>query len=221
MRKLFALFVLLLSAGIAFAIAPADSWTVISTGKYAPAAQANVTTEGGNVTNLDLNSNVSTERWAGFWGNVTGAIVLSPGTANFYSWAWTSASGGEVCAVAAASGFDWTAVQAATAAAVDGVWGFGAVTDNAVNTYTSAACGVDVAGTAVTSAGNTTGVGGFETCVVADGGAPAAKADFAFCTNITQSGSLFNGQDGDYEVLVPTNETAGSFETYYFWLELD
>jgi len=204
-----------------FAIQPASSWNLISSSKYNQTVQANHTTEGGNVTNLDLGGNVSTERWAGYWGNVTGEIILSPATSIFYRWPWDSSLGGEVCAVAAASGFDWSGVQAVTAAAVNTVWNFGAATDNASNTFTSAACSLDVAGASVTTVGNLTGVGGFETCAVADVGAPAGKDDLAFCTNVSYGGSLFNGQDGDYELLVPTNETAGTFETYYFWIELD
>ncbi|MFH1394099.1 MAG: hypothetical protein ABII71_00335 [Candidatus Micrarchaeota archaeon] len=221
MKKAILLMTLLLSAGIIMAIQPASSWTVVATGKYNQSVVANVTTEGGNVTNVNLGGNVSTERWAGFWGNVTGEIILSPSTSIFYRWAWSSARGGEVCAVASPVPFDWTNVQAAVANDVDSVWGFGDATDNATNTLTQAVCNVYVAGTSVTTVGNLTGVGGFETCAVADNGAPAAKSDLAFCTNISQGGSLFNGQDGDYEVLVPTDEADGATETYYFWIELD
>lgn len=221
MKNYAMMFLLVLATSLVMAIQPAESWTVLGTGKYTQLVQANVTTEGGNVTNMDVGGNASTERWAGFWGNVTGRIVLSPATALFYSWAWTPANGGEVCAVAAPSGFDWAAVQTTTAAAVNSVWSFGAGTDNATNTYTSSACNLDVAGTPVTTVGNLTGVGGFETCVVADNAAPAAKDELAFCVNVTAAGNLFNGNVGNYELLVPANETAGATETYYFWLELD
>jgi len=222
MRKI--LLALLLVGSLAFAIQPAEGWNVGSIGKYSPTGNANVTTEGGNVTNLNLSGNISTEKWAGYWGNVTGRILLTPGPASqlFYSWAWDSSRGGEVCAIAASSGFDWSALQSTTAAYVDSIWGFGAATDNATNTYTANTCDLTIAGIAVTNtAGNTTGVGGFESCVVADQAAPAAKQDLAFCVKIDQNGNLFNGQTGDYELLAPTNMTAGAYETHYFWLELD
>jgi len=216
------LLTLLLAVGLLFAIQPAESWTLGTTGKYTQAGQANVTTEGGNVTNLNLSGNVSTEKWAGFWGNVSGLIVLSPGTGMFYTWPWTPANGGEVCAIAAASGFDWTGLQNVTAAAIDTVWNFfSGDTDSATNTLTQS-CAVTVAGTSVTgSAGNMTGGNAFQTCAVADQANPAAKNDIAFCVNMTQGGSLFNGQTGDYQLMVATNETLNSFETYYFWIELD
>jgi len=219
MKKVILLGIILI--GLVFAIQPAESWTVGGTGKYTQQFHANVTTEGGNVTNVDLSSNISTEKWAGYWGNISGEVVLSPGTNLFYTWAWTSANGGEVCAVAAQSGFSWSTVQATAAVAIDNIWGFSGV-DNAANTLNDASCNVFVAGNPIVgSTGSFTGVGGFETCAVADGAGPVAKSDIAFCANITQNGALFNGQPGDYELLAATNETAGGFETHYFWLELD
>ncbi len=215
---------LLLVGSLAFAIQPAESWNIVSTGKFAPTGNANVTTEGGNVTNLDLSGNVSTEKWAGYWGNVTGEIVLSPsaGSPLFYSWMWDSSNGGKVCAVAAASGFDWSGLQGVSAAAVDGIWNFGAATDNATATFNET-CAIDVAGIPIaTTDGSLTGQRvDFETCVLADQPVPAAKADLAFCVEIFQNGGLFNGFTGDYELLAPANETAGATETHYFWLELD
>ncbi len=210
---------LLLLGSLAFAIQPAEGWNVVSTGKYTPTGSANVTTEGGNVTNLDLAGNISTEKWAGYWGNVTGEIVLTPGTSLFYSWVWDSGNGGEVCAVAAPSGFDWSTLATPVAANIDAAFGFlTGDTDDTGNTLGNP-CTVTVAGQTPSGIGDLTGVGGFETCAISDGG--TAKANYAFCVNITQGGSLFNSATGDYELLAPTNETAGATETHYFWLELD
>ena len=211
----------LLAIGLSFAIQPAYTWTTGTPGKYVPSGNANVTTEGGNVTPLNLSSNISTEKWAGYWGNVSGEIVLSPGVSMFYTWAWDSGDGGEVCAVAAASGFDWAAVQTILATTIDTIWVFDTLnTDSAAGTLQSS-CNVDVAGTPVAgSVGTTTGGGTFETCAVGDGD-NAAKSDVAFCVNITQGGTLFNALTGDYQLLAATDETAGNTETHYFWLELD
>lgn len=222
MNRMYMALALVMVLGLVAAITPVESWDVISSSRYAGTVQANHTTQGGNVTNIDLSSNVSTQKWAGYWGDVSGRIILSPATyAVFYQWAWTPANGGAVCAVPAASGFDWGTVQSVVASAIDTVWGFGTATDNAANTLTSSSCSVDVAGTSVTnSAGNLTGVGGFETCAVADDAAPAAKSDFAFCVNVTSAGNLFNGGVGNYELLVPTDDAYGATETYYFWIEM-
>jgi len=222
MRKM--LLALLLMGSLAFAIAPVESWTLGGTGKYTQTPAAGYVTEGGNVTNLNLTGNVSTEKWAGYWGNVSGLIVLAPaaGAPLFYSWIWNSGNGGEVCAVAAASGFDWSTVQAVTGPEIDVVWNFlGADTDSADNTL-SGACTMNVAGTLVTtSEGVTTNGGAFQTCPVADQAVPAAKTDIAFCVNIAQNGALFNSQTGDYQLLTAANQTLGATETHYFWIELD
>ena len=219
MKKIGLFLGLLLALGLAFAIQPAEGWNAGAQGKYSSSANANVTTEGGNVTPLNLTGNVSTEKWAGYWGNVSGNIVLSPGTDMFYTWAWTSGDG-EVCAIADSSGFDWSSVQAIAAATIDTIWGFvGADTDSATSTLTSA-CNLDVATSSVTGVGTThTGSGNFETCAVGDGD-DVAKQDVAFCVNIS-SAALFNGQTGDYELLAATDEALGATETHYFWVELD
>ncbi len=219
-------FALLLLAGLAFAIQPAEDWIDGPQGRYMAVMQANLTTEGGNVTELNLSSNISTEKWTGFWGNVTGDIVLAPNNVNmFYTWTWSASDGGEVCAVAAASGFDWSAVQSAVGSVVDTIWFFDTGdTDSGTNTIATAG-DMEVAGTFVSGTDcTTTGTGGgdiFETCVLADNAAPTLKDELAFCVNITSAGTLFNGQTGDYELLTATNETAGSSETHYFWMELN
>lgn len=221
MKYLNHVFALLLLAGLAFAIQPAESWTVGAIGKYSQVGAASVTTEGGNVTQLDLGSNISTEKWAGYWGNVTGLIVLAPNNADmFYTWAWASTDGGEVCAIAAAAGFDWTAVTGIAEGTVDTIWSFAAAeTDSATNTLTEV-CTIDVAGTTVATGSGVTTNGGLQTCALGDGD-DAAKSDVAFCVNITSGTALFNAVTGDYELITATSETAGTFETHYFWLELD
>jgi hypothetical protein len=214
---------LLLLGSLAFAIAPVENWNVVSTGKYTQVTAANVTTEGGNVTNLDLDGNVSTEKWAGYWGDVTGEIVLSPavGSPMFYQWTWTPADGGEVCAIAAPAGFNWASVQTIAGATIDTIWGFAAGTDDATNTLDEA-CNVDVAGTAVVGSDGVTtnGAGAFQTCAVGDGD-DTAKGDVAFCVDIQDGGTVFNGGSGDYQLLAATDDALGATETHYFWMELD
>ncbi len=214
-------FAVLLLAGLSFAIQPAESWDPGAQGKYTQVGNANVVTEGGNVTPLNLSSNVSTEKWAGYFGNVTGQIVLAPNNANmFYTWTWTSTDGGEVCAVAAASGFDWSSIATAVAGDVDTVWGFDTGdTDSSTNTMTGN-CNVDIAGIAVNTACTTMPTSNLESVVVNDG-ATAVKSDIAFCVNITAGTALFDGSTGDYELLTAANETVGATETHYFWLELN
>jgi hypothetical protein len=223
MKKNMIFVALLLGLGIAMAVGPATWITASAEGKFDAVAASGDNTEGGNVTNLNVESNQSTEKWAGYWGNVSGRLLLSPqddGTQVFYSWAWTPASGGDVCAVAASSGFDWASVVIASPGAVNSAWSLGMSVDNATNTLTQN-CAANVAGTAVsgTAGRYTGGLTVFQTCAINDGG--ATKSDFAFCTNMSNAGTLFNGQVGNYEVLVPANPAPATTETYYFWLELE
>jgi hypothetical protein len=226
MRKIYlGIMALVAFMGLAFAIQPVQNWTVLSTGMYSGTPAPGYVTQGGNVTNLNIASNISTTRWAGYWGNVAGNIVLSPATDIFYQWAWTSANGGKVCAIAAPAGFDWTQVQAAAGSDVDTVWGFGASTDNAVATLATPSS-ITIGSIAVNPTDCTnTGGSGYTTCVVGDKATgtltAGEKGDLAFCTAIDSTGTPFNGGAADYELLAPTNQTISQTETHYFWLELD
>ncbi len=223
MKLSIGLIAILLGIGLAFAVTPVGNWTVISTSAYTSTTNASVLTQGGNVTNLELSSNVSTIKWAGYWGNVSSALVLSPGAGqgNLYSWVWNASSGGEVCAVAAATGFSWASIAATTTSAVDTMWGFNASDpDSAANTLMDSSCAMTIGGVPITTVGNFTGLDtSFETCAV-DDGATAAKSDYAFCVNITDNGTLFNNQTGNYELIVPTPNSMVTTETDYFWFDL-
>ena len=53
-----------------------------------------VSAEAGNVTGLNLHENTATQAWAGYYGNVSGTIVLSDSASNtMYNWQLTSPSG--------------------------------------------------------------------------------------------------------------------------------
>ena len=223
MKLSIGIFLILFGIGLAFAIQPVGNWTIISSDHYTPNSTTNVTTVGGNVTNMDLNSTSSTTKWAGYWGNVSGSLVLAPNSSSpdLYNWAWSTSNGGVVCAVAAPYGFDWASVQTTTASSVDTVWGFGSASDNATNTLTST-CAIDVGGINITgTAANTTGGTSFNTCALSDAASPSTKGDLAFCVNIAPAGTLFTGGSGNYQLIVPTNKTIGTTETYSFWMELD
>ncbi len=198
--------------------------TVGSTGRYDPNITAgNVTTEGGNVTNVDLNSNASTDRWAGFYGNITGAILLSQrvGAQAVYIWAWDSSYGGVVCASTGSSAP--SELMGATYADIDDAWSFSpTVTDSAARTFNNSNCSQTFGPTTLANSyyADTGSAGGFITCAWKSVFTPA-KSNMLFCTNITNSGPLFNGETGDYEIMVPTAYGTGVYETYYFYASLN
>ncbi len=216
LRKLLLAFVLV--ATVSLAIQPVSTYTDAAQYKYSPGSATAFTTEGGNVTNVNISQDVSTEKWAGIWGNITGTVRLSDGTSNFYTWSWTPSSGGTVCAQPGTSAdFDWTSMATTTAGDVDNAFSFNtADVDSATNTLT-AACSVTVSGNTVNSVGVT--ASGFTTCAIEDTGTPTTT-DLAFCTDISTGTTIFNGQTADYALMLPTNEQAGQVQDYVFWLEL-
>ena len=190
-------------------------------------------TEGGNITVLNLSVTQATSRWAGYYGNVSGSMSLSDGTSDFYRWGVMTGDG-HVCA-GVANNYSWsTLFNISSVSNVDTAWDFSGGSDSAVETFnaslwgTSDTCGnisgsallrVPVVKTGPDGLGDT-----FETCVINDAGAANTdKWNMLFCvnTNIVDANNDFrNSGHSDYELLVPTNETAGAMETFYFFLEL-
>jgi len=225
MRNLLALFgVLLFGAGLVMAISGANDLTVISRTHWAGNIAASDTTEGGNITALNINGTTLTDRWASYYGNVTGTIALTDGTNKVFSWAWTPDSGGEVC-LSTASAFNYVGALAATAAGVDTAWGFTSGSDTAAKTFSGTCSNLVFSQATVTSPIKITHIGSstFTTCGIQTA-VGTAKANFGFCTPIQNStaGKAYNNVASNYEVMVPTADTTPtSTEQYYFYMELN
>ena len=197
--------------------------TVGTTGRYSYNGSAgNITTEGGNVTNVSLYTNESTDRWAGFYGNVSGNIVLakSSNTTYLYEWPWNPSLGGVVCASTGPTPL--SSIMGATYADIDTAWGFlPTLTDSAANTFNNSNCSQKFGPATIANAyyADTGYSGGFITCAWKAVAAPS-KAEMLFCTNITQNGPLAVGGTGDFEMMVPTAYGTSAYETYYFYVNL-
>ena len=216
--------VMLLGAGIALAFSPATP-TQINQTRWIPSYSNNFTTQGGNITYALVGGTLLTSRWAAFFGNVSGAIILGDNANQVFTWSWTPAIGGEVC-LSTNSAYDF--VNAATASTTDAqamdantVFGLGAAVDNATNTFTTQDCTIQLNDTAsISGTANVTTAGGFNTCLIQDG-ATSVKGDFAFCTDINATGMNFEGNNVHYQVMVPTTPSVGSIEEYFFYMELN
>lgn len=222
-KTIWALAFVVLCSGMAFAIGNATTTNVTQSGFEGLTTTGAANIEGGNISETDIGSNQSTEKWGGFFGNVTGQIVLADAAATPYMYSWTWAGeGGEVCA-SMNSNFPWASLEPTLNATIDTVWGFVAGdTDSATNTFTDASGTVVVDGQTETSTAVTTeGATVWETVALGDG-AEVATDDFAFCVNITADGTNFKGGISDYQMMVPTDNTEGPgvVETYFFYLEL-
>jgi len=190
----------------------------------AAGASGQDTTEGGNITVLNITSaNSSTERWAGYLGNIStvnsNIVLANPTLDIFYSWDWDAANDGEICAGTATT-YVWADLAAGAAADVDTVWVFGDVSDDAEATFDDGNANIDIAGSVIAAPSADTGqANGFVTMLLTDQAAPAAEGDFLFCTNTSiGAGTGYDGSTVDYELIVPT--TYGATEDYYFFVEL-
>jgi len=234
-KRLFVLFAVFLAvSGMAMAIRAAGA---DGDGGFLPrweAATSTVsnTTEGGNVSYLNLTGTSLTDRWAGFYGNISGATIYltddDSGTVNYlYSWAVSGGSEtGEVCISTDAS-FDFGASSALTSANdIDTAWSFGAVADNATNTFDDGPCPVfyfEEQGVTITGAVNATHESSstFSTCAINDT-AVAAGTDLAFCAMINPSGTNYRGDTAGYELIAPTDaSTPTATTTYFFFIEVN
>ncbi len=222
-KWIYAIFGFVVLSSVIFAMSGATVSGAVERGRWAGLTAGSYTTEGGNITGINVSTSMLTDRWASFYGNVTGGIRLtdSSGVNDVYAWTWSATSGGEVC-LSQNQTFPWASATSATAAGVDTAWGFTGAADSAANTYVDSNCSLtinEVAG-AISSTGTyLQGSSSFENCVLDDGG--AGEANYAFCTNISSSGTNWNGEAANYEIMVPTTPGAGQTETYYFFVELN
>jgi len=220
-KTIWALAFVVLCSGMAFAIGNASVTENTQSGWSDVTGAGSIITEGGNVSNVTLDVNTSTEKWAGAYGEVDGNLVLAEnlGTANFmYTWVYDEASGGTVC-VSTNNNPTWASVVGGVAAtAIDTAWSFtGSDADSAANTVTTTAS-VTLNGASVT--GNATSdTASWETVIVGGLGG-GGKADYGFCVAIDSTGSNYVGNAVDYELMMPTNAAASTTETYYFYAEL-
>ncbi|MCX6773060.1 MAG: hypothetical protein NTV88_04815 [Candidatus Micrarchaeota archaeon] len=215
-------------AGVLMAIQGATTNNVAASGavqtRWTGSTASSNVTEGGNITLMNITATTLTDRWAVYYGNITGTIVLSTstGNANIYSWTFATTNGGEVC-MSTGSALTYSSPASAVAATVDTNFGMGSVADNVASTVGTANCTLVLSSGTVTSGiqwrhlGNST----FWTCAITSDGATTKNFD-SFCTNISSTGKYFGSStagNANYELMIPTTPGSGT-ETYYFYAEL-
>jgi hypothetical protein len=225
-KNILAIFgILLVGASIVLAISGAST-TFVSETRWSGNTTGNDTTQGGNITALNIAASVLTSKWASYYGNVSGSIVLGDGTSNVYSWTLNEGSVGEVC-VSTNNSLGFTGATTATGDNINTAWGFTATdADSGNNTYRSSNCSFNFSQATVTNTSNVSlqGSSNFNSCVIKSSGTIAAGTTgfMAFCTRIQprSTGLNYKGQPANYEIMVATNNTALATETYFFYAEL-
>jgi len=187
-------------------------------------------TEGGNISEVNVSASAQlTDRWAGLFGIITPSeIVLKEelDSAGVHLYNWSQILNGEIC-VSIAPGFDFSQIKETTEEELSIFWNFGAVADNVTNTYTGSDCALVFTGITATDTNNADyidhmGSSSFLTCVFEDTTTgPESQNDFAFCTEINDSGTNYKGNAVDYELMVPTDDGVDATETYYFFVEIN
>jgi len=211
----------IIASGIVLAMSAA-TFTFVSESRWTNnTASSNDTTEGGNITQGNFGSISLTDKWAAYFGNVTGSIKLFDGTSSVFTWSvGTDNATGEVCA-STGNIFSFASANSTNGSEIDGAFSLTPGLDNASNTL-SGACNMSFNERAVT---NTQFVdhqdSNFNTCAIKNTSGTPVKNGVAFCTSINSAGSAFNGQSADFELMVATNDTASATETYFFYLELN
>ena len=214
-------FVLAFGASYVIGVPDFAQGTAGATGQYSTAAANAVQAEGGNVTQVDVSTIMSTQKWQGFWGNISGSLALGDGVDIFYNWTVVSFQ-----AVYASPGndIDWaTAGDLSGQAAREGKdtdYGFASGDSDSINaTFGGGACSagtIFAAADGVSSFNSTGGASAWETCLGEDAG--AALDDTVFGADIVWAGSdSFKGSSVQYQLMVPV---IAAEDSYYFYLEI-
>lgn len=208
-----------LSLSMVVAAPVGGSTTVGASTSGTSTASSTVSIDGGNVTYVDVNSNVVTSRWAGFYGNVSGSLFLADASSNnFYQWSISSMTGAVVYA-ADGTISDWAQgssivplTNANAPTNVNGVY-----TDNFTQTYNAneafTSSTYNIASTPYATTYNSSGVAGnLKTYALYSN----TDAKTIWAGKVVDDANGFDGSTVDYQILLP----AQTGTTYSFYMEL-
>ncbi|MFH1505728.1 MAG: hypothetical protein ABIE94_01930 [archaeon] len=204
--------------------------TVLSTGRGTALGNGSINAQAGNVSALNINDTHITDNWAGFYGNVTGNIILESAAGDtFYDWQ-NASPGGEIFAARAAS-IDWSSIACAVQANVTAEETALSITtadrDSINNTFhenmSSGTHNAFSVGTtdfiANACVWRTNGyVSGAAQTTIFDMVMLNSVSNAVYTAILNQDQAGFDGSDSDFQLLVPV--TTEGTEAYYFWAEL-
>ena len=199
--------------------APAGASTNQFSEETYTSAAGTSTTEGGNVTGLNISGDQQTVKWAGFFGNISGGIVLKDSSGDsFYEWTVSDVTN---CTVYAANESVTTWSNLANAAPSNMYsWLVTAGSEDAYNETFKTEATANFNGGAITANSTTTWTSGSQgvlrTYSLIEGGGVTTLI-WANKANASYTG--FDGSLVDYQVLVPAPESPSTL-TYSFYLEI-
>ncbi|MEK6968657.1 MAG: hypothetical protein AABX51_08610 [Nanoarchaeota archaeon] len=201
---------------------------------------AAVQAQAGNVTELNIVGTSITKYWQGYFGNITGTIMLGDANGkNLYQWALASPRG-EIYAARNGSGISWANVGCANSSQVENEDNFiganPAETIDSVNktfSYTThpsfAIAGRGINGCRSVSV-NGTGNGDlfWEALLIDNGSQVAMYDDILIYTGLIDADTVgFTGSSYDFQMIVGENGNGseefpnGNPTNYYFYVEIE
>jgi hypothetical protein len=212
---------------------PPTNINVLSSGsrQLPTESNSNISAQGGNVTNINIDALTITKAWQGYYGNVTGNIHLDDAVNNsFYVWGNSTSISGEIYA-SRNSTIQWGSVNCSTSgqrSAEDTYLGLSATDgDSATNTFGSLYHPGFLVG--MNSIANNTC---YSTNIYVNGSAQNDSfyqvlladntSNIIYSTIIENNKYAYNGQVADFQLMVGENEHPGDLgpTTYYFFVEM-
>ncbi len=216
-KILLALAVFFVLVGTASAAVNNASVTVGAESSYNSAVGAgNASVTAGGTSQVDVQSTQSTGRWAGFYGSITGSIVLADATSHWFkNWTVSNVAGAYVYA-SNASNPDFSTLAAATSTDEPSWLTTTGAADNFQNTFAQSEAqtfnGQSVTAN-YTQTYDNTGAETFKTYALKDG-----SSDLIWAALAQNDATGYNGNTVDYQLLVPVDGATAT--NYYFFLEL-
>lgn len=181
--------------------------------------------QAGNVTGLVINQTTITRIWQGFYGNVSGQIVLENSAGNnFYDWSLATASGQVYASrnlvsdwsnVNCTNSTQWEAEETTLNIPLTSVEGINET--YSLTTHPQFSVGtVPVQNCRSTRPYNSTGLPGDFWNVLIN----TNLTNTVYVSVLADNSNAFDGGTADFELLVPTDRSTG-FATYYFYVELN
>jgi hypothetical protein len=196
-----------------------------------------VNAQAGNVTELNISANAITEAWQGYYGSISGTIILEDAQNNtFYNWSMTTPSG-EIYA-SPNSSITWSAIECfnytdpgsenLNLSQMEAMFNMGATDSDGLNETFN-----DTTPSAITIGSITLGAGRCPATYVYDNSGPQEtnflnflatdNTSIVFGTVLVDDQTGFDSGTYDFQMLVAEDGQNGdSTETpYYFWVELN
>lgn len=232
---IFFLAIITLSWVLAVPTGPSSAITPIGSSRYSSSNSQSTPAIAGNVTEINLDANAVTQTWQGYFGNITGTIVLgNNNNQSMYDWT-LAAPQGEVYATSVVSVPAWTNIRCSNTSEIDAedtTLGINQSRDqDSVNrTFLFDFLHPEFfVGNISITADDCAGVGlydengasstNFREVLLSDG----ASVPAIYTALITSDSTGFDNRTHDFQMIVGENGHDGDAGTtlYYFYLELE